>query len=80
MSIDKDVEGIPVAVTPSDVTVFNPKLDMIYVGVTGDVAYKEDSAGATFVLKNAQAGKTYRVRMAMVLFTATTATDIVGFL
>lgn len=50
----------------------------LYVGTAGNVAVRDRRTGATVVFRNVPAGAILPIRVARVLATGTTATDIVG--
>ncbi|MEP2473678.1 MULTISPECIES: hypothetical protein [Rhodobacterales] len=66
-----------VAVTPSDQDDLDFATRALYVGGTGDLAVQLIS-GNNITLRGLQGGNLYPLRVARVLATGTTATDIVG--
>lgn len=66
------------AVVPSDTADLPFVTTGLYVGNGGDIAVKDRSTGSTIVFKNVPAGSGLPIRVARVLATSTTATDIVG--
>jgi len=67
-----------VAVTKSDVTVYQPFLRQLYVGTGGDVVVA-DAANEVITFKNVQDGSTIGPFFVRRVLAATTAADIVGF-
>jgi hypothetical protein len=73
---DEPAQG-GVAITPSDSTLYTPRLRSLYVGTTGDVAVTgADGEDVTF--KNVPAGAILPIRCYKVKSTGTTASNIVG--
>lgn len=66
------------AVTPSDVTVFDPPTKALYIGADGNVAVMlaDDTAAVTFV--GVVAGQILPLRAKKVMSTNTTASNIVA--
>lgn len=64
------------AVTPSDSTVLNA--DYLYIGVTGDVAVMPRDRSTAVTYKAFPAGQFLYLKVAKVMSTGTTATDIVA--
>lgn len=67
-----------VAITKSDVTVYNPPLRKLWVGGTGDVVIRT-SGGSTLTLTGAATGSTIEGIAIDQIKNATTATLLVGF-
>ncbi len=65
------------AIIPSDSNELNHATRIIYVGTGGDIAVKLVS-GDTITLRAVQSGAMYPLRVAQVMATGTTASDIVG--
>ncbi|MFD2235927.1 spike base protein, RCAP_Rcc01079 family [Aureimonas populi] len=66
------------AVTPSDTQSLPFVTTGLYVGGAGDLAVLDRATGQTVVLRAVPAGSVLPIRVARVLATGTTATDIVG--
>jgi len=70
--------GGHLAVTPSDVNMLYPPLREIRVGAAGDVKLRLAGSANEVVYKDCYVGEYISGRIAQVLSTGTTATDIVG--
>lgn len=64
-------------ITKSDVTVYDPPLEGLWVGGTGDVAVV-DATGATVTITNVPDGTHLPIKVTKVMSTNTDATNIVG--
>ena len=64
-------------ITPDDTSELSEVTRAVYVGQGGDMAI-ELSGGGSVVLKGLKPGVIYPLRLARVLATGTTATDLVG--
>jgi len=69
-----------IAVVKSDTTTYNPPLDALYVGTTGDVSIITKLGGTAVVYKTVPAGTFMPVNAYIVRATGTTAADIVGLI
>lgn len=69
--------GRLIPVTKSDVTVYDPPLDGLWVGGTGAVAVV-DMTGASVTITSIPDGQLLPFKVRQVLETGTDATDIVG--
>lgn len=65
-------------VTPSDTNELPFVTTGVYVGTGGDLAVKDYTNGGTVIFKNVAGGSGLPIRVAQILATGTTATDIVG--
>ena len=75
--LEIDASPFMTAITPSDVTVYDPPLLGVRVGVAGDVAV--DSGGEVLTLTGAVAGEQIPGRFSRVMATNTTATSLAGW-
>jgi hypothetical protein len=66
-----------IEVTKSDVTVYSPLLDALYVGTGGTVVIK-DAKGTTITFTNVPNGSILPVACSQVRSTSTTASGFVG--
>lgn len=68
-----------VAITKSDATVYIPPLRKLYVGGTGNVAVRLSGMDTAVTLSSVPVGMIDDLRIAQVMDTNTTATNMVGF-
>lgn len=66
-----------VAITKSDTTIYERRIDAVYVGGAGDVAVVT-AQGTTLTFSGMTAGSILPVRCRQVMSTNTTATNLVG--
>lgn len=67
------------AITPSDSTVFEPPIRMLWVGVAGNLTLRLSGMSATILLSNVPVGMIDDLSIAQVMSTGTVATTMVGF-
>lgn len=67
------------AVTPNDVTVYTPPLRSLYVGGTGNLTVRLQGMSTTVTLSSVPVGMIDDLRIAQVMATGTTATNMAGF-
>lgn len=67
------------AITTSDVTEYDPPLEGLYIGVSGNVAVVLEKDSAPVTLLSVPIGLLTGFRIKQVYATGTTATNIIGF-
>ena len=66
------------SVTTSDVTVYAPPIEVLYVGTGGDVSVLLFNSDAATIYKNVPSGQEICRKISKVMSTSTNASDLVG--